>query len=849
MDEQSEARIRLRRSFAEFLDQDQGQGQYIQKINNDLVTKDNLEQDRLRLEVDLKDLADYDANLHSQVLNEPSECMQPFEDALEELVRNGHPKKLAEGQEVHVGFKGEFGYNRVSPRELTSDFIAKLVNVEGIVTKCSLVRPKLVKSVHFCEASSQFMSREYRDVTSNAGLPTGAAYPTKDENGNLLTTEYGLCKYRNHQMVTLQELPETAPPGQLPRSTEVIVEDDLVDACKPGDRVSIVGIYKTIPPRATGTVSGVFRAVVVANNVRKLVRDAGSVDITEQDLANADKLAAEPDVLEQLAASIAPSIYGHEIIKKGLILLLLGGRERNLANGTHLRGDINCLMVGDPGVAKSQLLRAVMNVAPLSVSTTGRGSSGVGLTAAVTTDSDTGERRLEAGAMVLADRGVVCIDEFDKMNDVDRVAIHEVMEQQTVTIAKAGIQTSLNARCSVVAAANPLYGSYDHHTSITKNINLPDSLLSRFDLLFIVLDLMTATTDRAIATHVLGQHRYRAPGDDGRNPVNEQQQREDDNEEEDEEGGEQESEMYAKYDPRLHGARVPGQKEPLTLTFLKKFITIVKRRGSDIELSGEAMDKICEYYVELRAGSQTHALPVTVRTLETIIRLSTAAAKARMADEVEQADVEVARNIMKEMLSSDKKRPAHPEDHAEDEEMADGQLPEGEAMEDGAEPALPVPNPTPSSRQRRGAKRVQRDEADDDEEEEEEDAENDNPNRSRRQAAGATPQAAAGPSRTGDAAMAESPAEGDDERGYAPLAVYHAIGRVIAEWVIRPGAEATHKVAELAAAVHKKFKGKYDEATVRKVLKQLSDETDQAGSSIEGLNIMFTDGDAEFHHI
>ncbi|KAI9198885.1 hypothetical protein LWI28_023774 [Acer negundo] len=599
---------------------------------------------RHRLIVNISDLYSFSEDLPPRLLRNPVEYMQPFCDAATEWARNIDPKYLKEGEEVLVGFEGPFVSRRVTPRELLSQFIGSMVCVEGIVTKCSLVRPKVVKSVHFCPTTGNFTTREYRDITSNMGVPTGSVYPTRDDNGNLLVTEYGLCKYKDHQTLSMQEVPENSAPGQLPRSVDIIVEDDLVDSCKPGDRVAIVGIYKALPGKAKGSVNGVFRTVLTANNVSLLNKEANAPIYTPDDLKNIKKIAERDDTFELLGNSLAPSIYGHSWIKKAVVLLMLSGVEKNLKNGTHLRGDINLMMVGDPSVAKSQLLRAIMNIAPLAISTTGRGSSGVGLTAAVTNDQETGERRLEAGAMVLADRGVVCIDEFDKMNDQDRVAIHEVMEQQTVTIAKAGIHASLNARCSVVAAANPIYGTYDRSLTPTKNIGLPDSLLSRFDLLFIVLDQMDADIDRQISDHVLRMHRFRSVIDGGEGGLdgNSRYGREDETDTDS---------VFVKYNRMLHGKKVQrGQKrDTLTIKFLKKYIHYAKHRIQP-ELIDEASEYIATSYAELRNNNSNAktggTLPITARTLETIIRLSTAHAKLKLSRKVSKSDVEAALKVL-----------------------------------------------------------------------------------------------------------------------------------------------------------------------------------------------------------
>ncbi|CAH8526325.1 unnamed protein product [Heterobilharzia americana] len=661
--------IESEREYVEFLDETD---EYKDRISS-LITRD-----AIRLMININDLRRQNSERANKLLSNTCSEIVACQRAIKKCIQNANPDFAKTKHEFFVGFEGSFGSRHVTPRTLSSKYLGNMVCLEGIVTKASLIRPKVVCSVHYCPATKKTVERRYADLSSLEPYPSAGAYPTKDDEGNLLETEYGLSVYSDHQTVTIQEMPETAPAGQLPRSVDALLDNDLVDAVQPGDRVQIVGYYRCLPGKKNGFTTASFRTVIIANNVQSLSKETGP-NFSEKDISMMRLISKRNDVVNLLSRSIAPSIYGHEHIKQAILLLLLGGVERQLSNGSRIRGDINLLLMGDPSVAKSQFLRFVLHIAHRAIATTGRGSSGVGLTAAVTTDMETGERSLEAGAMVLADRGIVCIDEFDKMSDIDRTAIHEVMEQGRVTISKAGIQAKLNARCSVLAAANPVYGKYDQYKTPMENIGLQDSLLSRFDLLFIVLDKADPDSDRSIAEHVLRIHRYRGPGEQegealplqstthllttGADPLAAVSQ--DDHDEDvvtDGSRTQEEDQVYEQQDEFL----LPSsgrKKDQLTMKFLQKYIHVARQLKP--QLTEEAASILAEKYCDLRAQEATEGIgrpgrgdqnrmrrtqPITARSLETLIRLATAHAKARMSKTVTKKDAEAAVQLISFVL-------------------------------------------------------------------------------------------------------------------------------------------------------------------------------------------------------
>merc|ERR1719189_2095204 len=424
-------------------------------------------------------------------------------------------------------------------------------------------------------------------------------------------------KFTKFQEIKIQEHNDSVPTGGIPRTVTVYCTGDLTRQCTPGDHVSVSGIYLPLKKEGymamnSGLVSDTF---IDAHKITRLNKTESDAALDDEELSEAEVEAlTQADFYNKLANSIAPEIYGHEDVKKALLLLLVGGVDKN-PSGMKIRGNINVLLMGDPGVAKSQLLGFIDRLAPRSQYTTGRGSSGVGLTAAVMKDPLTGEMTLEGGALVLADQGVCCIDEFDKMDENDRTAIHEVMEQQTISIAKAGIMTSLNARVSILAAANPAYGRYNFNKSVEANVQLPAALLSRFDLLWLIADKSDREQDLRLAKHITYVHQ--------------------------------------------HNTNPPQEYSPIDMKLMRRYVALCQKKDPDVPK--ELTDFIVGSYMSLRKESRDDPKATTftsARTLLAILRLSTALARLRLVDKVEKEDMGEAMRLM-EMSKDSLKQQQH----------------------------------------------------------------------------------------------------------------------------------------------------------------------------------------------
>jgi DNA replication licensing factor MCM2 len=507
-------------------------------------------------------------------------------------------------------------------RDFRCNHLNKLVNVEGVVTKRGLVQNQ-VKRLHLRCAKCNYPSGPF-DVTEESDLRPGSCIECQSKGPWRVDRQKTL--YRNHQKVTLQESPSSVEPGKMPRQKEVVLTGDLVDTVRPGDKMDVTCIYKCLYDAGTNarTCFPVYRTELQAVH-SKSKGDVKVFNITDDVQAKIRELASQPNIRERFIASMAPSIYGMHHVKTAIALTLMGGQAKIAAGKHRVRGDINTLIVGDPGLAKSQFLKYVEQTFPRAVYTTGKGASAVGLTAAVTRNEH-GDFQLEGGAMVLADDGICLIDEFDKMNDQDRTSIHEAMEQQSISISKAGIIATLQARCAVVAVANPLEGRYDAQRTFSQNVNLSDPILSRFDVLCVLRDESDPVKDERLADHVLCSHIRSHPEAEG--------------------------------DEKIKQPKIQQQAshiEPIDQDLLKNYI-VFARKNCFPKLTNFNKEKLADFYKQIRQEAfKTGGAPMTARHIESIIRIAEANARIELREHVTPKDLDNAIGVMFESFLQSQK--------------------------------------------------------------------------------------------------------------------------------------------------------------------------------------------------
>lgn len=611
---------------------------YVNQLNN------IIELGLTNLNLDAKNLLSYPSTrkLYYQLINYPQEIIpimdHTIKDCLIQIINDANAttspaqSKLDE-IETNVYTIRPYNVNLVEKgiRELNPNDIDKLVSVKGLTLRSTSIIPDMKVAFFRCNACGHTVGVEIdRGVISE---PTKCPREVCGQTNSMVLI-HNRSSFSDKQVIKLQETPDLVPDGQTPHSINLCVYDELVDSCRAGDRVEVCGIFRSTPVRANPrqrALKNLYKTYLDIVHVKKIDkrRLGGDVTTLEHELAEKDqeveqvrKITAEEeakikeiserdDLYEILARSLAPSIYEMDDVKKGILLQLFGGTNKTFTKGGRYRGDINILLCGDPSTSKSQILQYVHKIAPRGVYTSGKGSSAVGLTAYITRDIDTKQLVLESGALVLSDGGVCCIDEFDKMSDATRSVLHEVMEQQTISIAKAGIITTLNARTSILASANPINSRYDPNLPVTGNIDLPPPLLSRFDLVYLILDKVDESIDRQLARHL--------------------------------------TDMYLEDAPETVNANSVLPVELLTL-----YIQYAKENFNPV-MTEEGKNELVRSYVEMRklgedARSSEKRITTTTRQLESMIRLSEAHAKMRLSERVELIDVKEAVRLIKSAI-------------------------------------------------------------------------------------------------------------------------------------------------------------------------------------------------------
>ncbi|XP_045537903.1 DNA replication licensing factor mcm5 [Papilio machaon] len=602
----------VKKKFKEFIRQYQT-GNFNYKYRDALKRNYNLNQ--YWVEINIEDLSSFDDILAEKLYKKPTEHLPVLEEAAKELADEltaPRPEGEEKVEDIQVLLSSDAHPSNL--RELKSETVSRLVKIPGIVISTSAIKAKATKISIQC--------RSCRNIIPNLPVKPGLegyVMPRKCNTEQAGRPKCPLdpyfiipdkCKCIDYQVLKLQESPESIPQGEMPRHLTVYCERTLCERVAPGARVTVLGIYsiKKIAKIAkenrdkgsVGVRSSYLRAVGLTAEEGVT---GGLRPFTSDEEEQFRRLAASPDIYERIAKSIAPSVFGVVDMKKAIACLLFGGSRKRLPDGLTRRGDINILLLGDPGTAKSQLLKFVEKAAPVGVYTSGKGSSAAGLTASVIRDPGSRNFVMEGGAMVLADGGVVCIDEFDKMREDDRVAIHEAMEQQTISIAKAGITTTLNSRCSVLAAANSVFGRWDD-TKADDNIDFMPTILSRFDMIFIVKDEHDQNRDITLAKHIMSVHM----------------------------GGDS-------VERELSSGELP-------LSVLRRYGAYCRARCGP-RLSAEAAERLRARYVLMRAGASQHerhadkrlSIPITVRQLEAVVRISESLAKMQLAPFATEAHV------------------------------------------------------------------------------------------------------------------------------------------------------------------------------------------------------------------